>query len=749
MRKLLAASFIALLTLPVIGWAVGLGDIQVRSALNQPLDASIPIADLGSMPIQGVTAKLAPPDQFTSVGLIRDPNLSALQFNVQLDKQQQPIVSVTSVQPIAQPVLTFLLQLSWSGGQLMREYTVFLDPASYGAPVQPKAQPITPTKVQTPQPSSNKTAATYGPTVPQDNLWEIAQDHKADASVTVPQNMLAILNLNPRAFSSNNINGLKSGYILTLPTKQQALSVSPDEAQAQLNQQNIVWQNRTGTTVLPTASTPDTSATDESAPVDTDNTADTSAPASAPDFSDLNSSSSAEQTEVLQSNNALASDNSTPSANKAASIQTLQNELAMATEAMQATEQANQVLQQSVKDLEQQVTKLQTELAAKNREISILEKLVADAGEQHHPAASSAVTTPVASSTLVNAPPNAAGHRLLYLTLLLIVLIAASIAAGILLPWRQFLTQLTAIKFARRQVKVDAAAEVPEAAEVVESVKEPVTAPPAPTPSVIQEEHPSKIKPVIISTTHTTVEPSEPSPQTISVLEEADVYIAYGRYQKAESLLLGSLKQMPKQPAIMMKLLEVYTAEGQHEKFDEMTHQLPPVSELPEALQASLGKLLERWNKYQATPPVAEPAPIVSNSTVVIKVETAKSESHAENNVIEFDGDWGLPPATAVTEEAVEPALDNDLEIALNTLSLALEEAKPPISPPPAPTPVATVAEVAPAASNLQTRLDLAKAYYDMGDFVEALGILQEILQAGSPEQQHVAQTLIDEINHK
>lgn len=747
---MLAALFIALVSLPIVGWAVGLGDILVNSSLNQPLDASIPIVDIGAMPIQSVTAKLAPPDQFTAVGLIRDPNLSALQFNVQLDKQQQPIVSVTSVQPISQPVLTFLLQLSWSGGQLMREYTVFLDPTNYAAPAKPKPQAVAVPKPQAAQPASagsNKAAATYGPTVPQDNLWEIAQDHRADASITVPQNMLAILNLNPRAFTNNNINGLKSGYILKLPTQQQALAIAPDDAQAQLNQQNIAWQNRTGTTVLPTATnTADTTtstATDTSAPTETLSPADNdnaSAPDSGSDLSDLSSASTAEQPEVLQSNNALANDN-TATSDKTVSIQTLQNELAMATQAMQATEQANQVLQQNVKDLQQQVTTLQTELAAKNREISILEKLVADADEQQHPAAIP-VATPTQSATLANTPAPA-GHRLLYIALLLCILIAASIAAGILLPWRQFLTQLTAIKFARRhadQTK-EAKIEEPVAASVNPAPVTPVLPPVMVEKTVAKEEPVAVVTESIVATAVET-----PSAQTISVLDEADVYIAYGRYQKAESLLLSSLKQTPKQPAILMKLLEVYTAEGQREKFDDIAKQLPAVTELPVTLQTSLDKLLDRWNKYQAAP-VADVADDVINAAEensIVASETVVTETKSDNNVIEFDGDWGTPTTTATSVEPEPTPAVNAAEIDIEHLSLAVEENETVTEP------VQTIpSKPQPKATNLQTRLDLAKAYYDMGDFVEALGILQEILVAGSEEQKQTAQTLIDEINRK
>ncbi|MBY0545472.1 MAG: hypothetical protein K2Q14_08000, partial [Gammaproteobacteria bacterium] len=246
-------SLFLLLLIPFAVLAAGLGDMQVKSSLNEPINATIPIIDLGNVPFAAVKVKLASDKEFNAVGLKRDLNLLNLQFDVAQNKQQQFYIQVSSTQPIDQPVLTFLLQLYWPNGKILREYTVFLDPSNYPSVAQKSTVtsssfPKKRTKIVVPS-----TTAFYGPTTRSDNLWEIAQKFAPSRQTSSAQMMVAIFQLNPQAFLKNNINGLKAGYRLVLPSTAQANAINNQYAEQLIVKQNNAWQMQTQTTVLPSA----------------------------------------------------------------------------------------------------------------------------------------------------------------------------------------------------------------------------------------------------------------------------------------------------------------------------------------------------------------------------------------------------------------------------------------------------------------------------------------------------------------
>ncbi|MFN7097715.1 MAG: FimV family protein, partial [Gammaproteobacteria bacterium] len=372
LKKITRTILIFLLMAPLSCFATGLGDIQVQSSLNQPFDATIPVVDIGNVPPDAVTAGLASEKQFETIGLEKDPNLSILQFAVERNKQQQTVISVYSTQPVTQPVLTFLLQLNWPGGQIMREYTVFLDPSNY-TPASAKPKPIQqPAVSQTSYASSSTPAkpATYGPTTTQDNLWEIASQNVPNSQLTAEQTMVAIIKLNPHAFTMSNINGLKSGYILKLPNATQVSAISAVDAQTLIEQQNAAWQSHAQTTVLPQTTLPTTPENKTTQTItSTESTMEPTIP-SAPMPSELSAPMGQqpqgmpiEQHPPATTNAPLIpvtsigqeSDAITNQSGSTPEVQALENEVTVSTEAMKATTTANQSLQQAVSTLESQV----------------------------------------------------------------------------------------------------------------------------------------------------------------------------------------------------------------------------------------------------------------------------------------------------------------------------------------------------------------------------------------------------------
>ena len=125
----------ALLALPSLAGAAGLGKLTVKSALGEPLLAEIELVAVQREELTTLTAKLASREVFTQSRLDYLPVLSSFHFSVELRADATPFVKVTSTQPVNEPFVDMLVELTWSGGKLLREYTFLLDPP--GAPTRP------------------------------------------------------------------------------------------------------------------------------------------------------------------------------------------------------------------------------------------------------------------------------------------------------------------------------------------------------------------------------------------------------------------------------------------------------------------------------------------------------------------------------------------------------------------------------------------------------------------------------------
>jgi len=129
MRLLLAAaSRLILVLVPFTALALGLGDISLDSALNEPFSAEIPLDSVSKADLAELRVSLASRETFQRYGLDKPDYLNSLRFNVGADERGQPVVRVTSTQPVSEPFVTMLLDVRWASGRLLREYTVLLDP---------------------------------------------------------------------------------------------------------------------------------------------------------------------------------------------------------------------------------------------------------------------------------------------------------------------------------------------------------------------------------------------------------------------------------------------------------------------------------------------------------------------------------------------------------------------------------------------------------------------------------------------
>lgn len=288
---------VAALMSPLSAWALGLGQIKVFSQRDQPLLAEIPVISSDSSELEALQARLASPETFARIGLSPPQGIvSDLQFSVALDANGRPVIRVTSPMPVQQPLLTFLLEVDWGQGKLVREYSALLDtPQTAAAPVQPPIQQATvdpgntvvrlpdppppaplaatepapipppprdqtatvPEPLPSPQPVAiplppEEIAATAAPievnagdqtrTVrPGETLGGIAAD--LNRGFTLNQTILALLRANPEAFIDGNANRLKAGSVLRIPDNAGIAQYTPDEAAVVVREQAAQWRS--------------------------------------------------------------------------------------------------------------------------------------------------------------------------------------------------------------------------------------------------------------------------------------------------------------------------------------------------------------------------------------------------------------------------------------------------------------------------------------------------------------------------
>lgn len=259
-RRLARIAALTTFVIPSISAALGVGSLQTESALNEPLEARIPLESADLEELETLSATLASPDAFDRAGLERPFMLSRLEFEVVTEDTPEPYVLIRTSEPVREPFLAFLVELNWAGGRLVREYTMLLDP-----PVHSPEQEAAPAAADAPAPDEPApdadAPATVSPGDPgdpegvreidtvdeiqvQDNdtLWELADDVRPDDGVSVHQMMMALLEANPEAFSDGNVNNLRSGAILRVPEREAAEMLTAGEARQEFAAQVEAWQ---------------------------------------------------------------------------------------------------------------------------------------------------------------------------------------------------------------------------------------------------------------------------------------------------------------------------------------------------------------------------------------------------------------------------------------------------------------------------------------------------------------------------
>ncbi|WP_046236284.1 FimV/HubP family polar landmark protein [Pseudomonas syringae pv. coryli] len=214
---------VSLLTCSTLASALGLGEITLHSALNQPLNAEIQLLETGGLSNEDVVARLASPEAFAKAGIERVFFLNDLRFTPVL-RGDRGVIRVVSSKPVTEPYLSFLVQLARPNGDLLHEYTLLLDPAT-------SAQGLAATRSRNQQRSATSASESRMPVAPPaavqgkrytvtsgDTLNGIASRLQGPGNkVSASQLADGIRSLNPQAFAAGAGSALKVGQDLLLP----------------------------------------------------------------------------------------------------------------------------------------------------------------------------------------------------------------------------------------------------------------------------------------------------------------------------------------------------------------------------------------------------------------------------------------------------------------------------------------------------------------------------------------------------
>jgi pilus assembly protein FimV len=397
---------------PAASSALGLGDIESSSHLNQPLRARIELLASAPADASQIQVRLASPDVFNRVGVARPDFLANLHFTPTV-QGGKPVILVTSDSPMQEPFVNFLLEVSWPQGQLLKEYTVMLDPPVMlqpgntvaGAEATVRAEPKAAGTVRRPaaqaeSPASAVSAEPRQQAAPAaasgnrtyrvqsgDTLFRVAARLQRPG-LSNEQMMMALFRANPGAFVNRNINNLRSGATLKAPSASDVGASSRAEARRQIRQQNAEWREFRKTLAK---STVPQNATNTAPNTQADNKPlDKAAPPKA-------AQSDNARLEVLgaKDGQSTASDAAVAAGN--AKLTEAEKQLSLARESLAARQKENDELKSRVADLESMMSKKSRLLDLRNEQLAGLQKQLTDNG----------IKTDVLADV---ADPNAAGN---------------------------------------------------------------------------------------------------------------------------------------------------------------------------------------------------------------------------------------------------------------------------------------------------------------------------------------------------
>ncbi len=745
-HKLSLAIALALTSSPLL--AMGLGQIQVHSQLGQPLVAEIPLSVDSPAEAASLQVSMAPAKDFTRAGISLNQMATPLQFTVTTNARGEHVIRVTTVDPVRAPYLDFLLQVNWTNGRLLREYTVLLDPPDYApaapaitaapaaatrtarvAAAVPAAAPATTEAM--PAAAARSAGDTYGPVKSGQTLTQVARAVLPDSKVSLDQVMVALLAANPNAFVRGNINGLKRGAILRIPSTQQISNRSATDAAAEVRRQIEDWR---GAAPRPTLLAGAGQTRASQSPVVTSAT-------TAGGRLQLVPPASAGQSAATRVGVAGGTGS--------AAIAGLKADLARSQESLASQRQQSDDLKARLKAVEGINSKNQQLLALKNDEIAELQRKLAQVAKAGPAtvAVAAAPVKPVPGAKSNPAPAASAGKPAAAVS---VAAPASSVAAASSVPAVAASARPAAAASARKPAAIKpkpVAASVPPAAEVAKPWYLQVWA--LMTAGVV-------VLLLLVLALRGRRSAQSPAAGTSSIADQfGDEPFDSGHDSDHEGdaevrSLRAQMAEYPGDPGLHLELVSLYYARNDVSGFEAAA----------EAMHAEVDPASTEWQAVEAmgeelSPhhPLFERVASETDSVPDPYVEPEMAEpagDHAPRAVAGYSFDFDLsPPHDDIAAPGMHapqpplaghdlpdgpelPSVDFDDEDALRR---AAEEDR-------------SAAPMHPTFSEdpADTKLDLARAYLDMGDRDGARAMLEEVLAEGSQTQKDEAHRLLGEL---
>ena len=814
-----ALGFLA--ALPV--YALGLGKIELSSALNEPFEAEIPVNAASGDEAETLQVRLASNDEFERAGLVKSAVITQLKFKMS-QRAGKTIITVSSKNPVKEPLLDFLLLAKTSGGQLIREYTVLLDPPKHVFKAKPRVSSVVASPnisqpkrvVSQPRPASNdyqynapSLAGTnsYGRTSRTDTLWDIALKTRPNRDVSVHQMMLALVDKNKEAFIRQNINGLKSGYTLAIPSASDLQKLSKQQAVAGVQQQNVAWKNRNR---APIESTVASTTVTPASQLEQGSTAEAkSEDALSADAVTETAAEPAARLQLLGANDDTILSESDLGALGNEKVKELSDQLTMAQEVIEGQQQENIDIKSRMAAMEEQIQTLRKLIALQDPDLAKLQsKLEKEAAEAEVELEATAkldalaeeikadlnnneqlarealadsdvvVDETVAEAELATVEEVASNEQLDVALAPAEETVAAptlfeKIQAMLIKYKLQALLGVLGLLFGlfllgRKRAEDERKVSWDEAVENIKSPAAPVSPVVVPAAAVVAADE------VI----------AEPVKTVDDLIKDADVYVSYADFEKARLALEEAYNDAPSNMAVIQKLLFTHYKQGKASAFVELAREYTVERDSMEwAEVAEWGRSLDADNALFAEPLIEDPvvdlaeleSGLAFNVDDVLDIAEA-SVSEAEDDLLDFNIDLeakesvDINDATTAEEveiEAIEALSDSDAAV-IDGLSLTSEQDDE--SSEIDGLGDITDGELAAASLALsgentdenalefdlsdfdqvdeaETKLDLASAYIEMGDPNGAKSILEEIINEGNDEQRSRAKTLLDELS--
>ena len=691
-RKLVLAIAAASALSSGMAQALGLGGLTVKSTLNQPLLAEIELTEVQDLNASQVVPSLATSAEFAQAGVGRMAILDDLTFTPVVNPGGKSVLRITSTKPIRDPYVKFLVQVLWPNGRALREYSLLLDPPKFSpqaaaAAAQlpstaPSAAPAPAPAAETPAaaPSTPAPAPVQEPkftqytTANNDTLWEIAARVKNGG--TVQQTMLAIQALNPDAFIAGNINRLKKGQVLRLPSPQESTALAQPRAVAEVAEQNRAW--REGRRLPSGARQVDATRRDRAG--------------AAPSQIDA------------KDNLSLVSANKAGAKGKAGDNADVSNQLATTQESLDTTRRDNAELKSRMTDLQSQVDKLQRLIQLKNDQLAKMQASGAavpppiDAANPANPAVSpNSVTNPnnaanpamqaqvvpsaaapdvagkapdeiapedalpVDGAAVTSATPDQAlivptepvvdeDNRSTLDKILASPMLMGLIGGGALL-----VLLLLLLLLARRRNALIEAERHRQMARALSEESDFASDMDMPASSFEGLETPA---PLAKTPSPTVAEPAREHPA--DALVQAEIHIAYGRTNQAAAVLEDAIKHEPQRSDLRLKLMEVYAEQDNKSGFVAQERQLVATGKN----HAEVEELKSRYPSMAAA--AAAVAGVAAASALAAEMDAKYVEEllHDEPEVPAQPA----PVAETVTEVPLDEEFDNAFDLSLDDL---------------------------------------------------------------------------------